>query len=227
VSETTNPPAPWTAEDFYKGASRPNNAPPTPTQKLTAPTATKTEAEVRAESFYEKATKVFPGVTGKAVQPVQPIPPAAPATPAAAAAAAAAAAPAAPPMMESATAELQALGVTIPDGATLNPALVGEFAPIAKAAGLSKDHAQAFVGLHEKIIAAEREATAEVTAAERRSWGASSRRDIPAHKIASAVSLVRDHGTDRLRTMLAETGVGDHPALIEFLAELATERTNR
>jgi hypothetical protein len=91
MSETPTAPT-WTAEDFYKGASKPNQPTPAATPASAQPAATKTAQEVVAEDFFAKAARPT-AETGKAVQPTPPAAPAptATATPADPATAAAAA----------------------------------------------------------------------------------------------------------------------------------------
>jgi hypothetical protein len=208
----------WDAADFYRLAQKPN-ATTTPTPPKDAP---KAASEAAAEAFYAGASHPTPPKTASQVAAeLKPAPPptAEPTAPAATSTSSAAL----PPTAESATAALVGLGVQVPADAVVDPALATEFAAIATEAKLSPAQAQALTDAHGRFVAAERAATdAKVDA-----WQAESMRDISETDRASAAALVRAHGDDALRDALNSSGLGNHPALIRWAANVSRALSER
>jgi hypothetical protein len=142
-------------------------------------------------------------------------PAAAPAAPEAAAPAAPeAAAPAAP---EAAPAKYE---LNMPEGVELAQADTDALVAVAREAKLDPKVVQKIAD-----IAAQRElARATEFQAQVEAWGAAVKADkelgAPA-ALASAVKVVEAYGTPELRSLLSESGLGNHPELVRFVQKIA------
>jgi hypothetical protein len=114
--------------------------------------------------------------------------------------------------------------VKLPEGYEVNKELVGSFKETAYKAGLSKSQANAlqewFIGQHldqNTSMAAQRaqERDAAMVELDKR-WGAAKTRNV-----AMVQQLVAEHGGAELKAALDETGAGNNPAVLEFLARMA------
>lgn len=104
-----------------------------------------------------------------------------------------------------------------PDGADLNPEVMGEFEGVAKELGLSQENAQKVVDVMGPKIAAAQAAKFEAIKAE---WTENARTDKEFggdklnENMAVAKKALDAFGTPELRTLLNESGLGNHPELI-------------
>jgi len=117
---------------------------------------------------------------------------------------------------------------TLPDGMTLNEELKGEFIDIAKKHKLSQEGAQAFIDLSVKNLQQAISSQERITTETREGW----RKEIKIDKefggekfneTAERAIRARDKfsgGSDGFREMLNESGIGDHPEMIKYLARV-------
>lgn len=108
---------------------------------------------------------------------------------------------------------------TAPEGYNLTSELVGEFKTLAKDLNLTQEQAQKLIELdvkrHQSTGDALQQASAE--------WAESAKTDaefggdkLP-ESLASAKKALDAFGTPELRTLLNETGLGNHPDVIRFM----------
>jgi len=93
--------------------------------------------------------------------------------------------------------DLEALGVKVPEGATVTSAQR--------------------IQLHDASMKAQREDQDAQVA----SWEAEARK-LPPADVEAAQAFAREHLDDELRDVLASTGLGSHPGVIRLAARLAT-----
>lgn len=114
--------------------------------------------------------------------------------------------------------------VKVPDGYEVDKGIVGSFKETAFKAGLTKSQASAlqewFIGQHLEANtsqAAARVAEKEAALAELdKRWGAAKNRNV-----AMIQQLVSEHGGADVKAALDETGAGNDPRVLEFLARMA------
>lgn len=106
---------------------------------------------------------------------------------------------------------------TPPEGADLNPEVMAKFEGVAKELGLTQEAAQKVVDAMGPQIAAVQTAKFEAVKAE---WTESARTDKEfggeklAENLAVAKKALDAFGTPELRTLLNDTGLGNHPEII-------------
>lgn len=113
--------------------------------------------------------------------------------------------------------------VKVPEGYQVDPNIVGGFKEAAFKAGMSKAQANAmqewFIGTHleanTSLVAQQAEAREKAMGELDKKWGAAKTRNL-----ALVHQVVAEHGNAELRAALDETGAGNHPAVLEFLAGL-------
>jgi hypothetical protein len=93
-------------------------------------------------------------------------------------------------------ADLEALGVKVPDGVTLSPAQR--------------------IQLHDASMKAQREDQDAQVA----SWEAEARK-LPPADVEAAQAFAREHLDDELRDVLMTSGLGSHPGIVRLAAKLA------
>jgi hypothetical protein len=104
-----------------------------------------------------------------------------------------------------------------PEGTQLNPDVIGKFEGVAKELGLSQEAAQKVVDAMAPQLAAAQAAQFETVKSQ---WTESSRTDKEFggdklnENLAVAEKALQAFGTPELRTMLVETGLGNHPEII-------------
>lgn len=112
----------------------------------------------------------------------------------------------------------------VPEGYDLDKGIVGSFKETAYKAGLTKSQASTlqdwFIGQHLETNtsqAAARVAEKEAALAELdKRWGAAKNRNV-----AMIQQLVSEHGGAEVKAALDETGAGNDPRVLEFLAKMA------
>jgi hypothetical protein len=109
-----------------------------------------------------------------------------------------------------------------PEGVELDKDLLGEFHPVAKELNLKQADAQKLVDIAAKIITKQFDALA----ATHEAWAESSRtdKDIGGDNLQPSLTLGKKvldaFGSPELRTVLNETKLGNHPALIKAFAKI-------
>src|SRR6185436_6740117 len=116
--------------------------------------------------------------------------------------------------------------VKVPDGYQVDPTIVGGFKEAAFKAGMSKAQANAmqewFIGTHLQantaLEAQKTEAYNETMAKLDTKWGAAKK-----HNLALVHTLVSETGDAELKAALDETGAGNHPVFLEWMAKIASK----
>lgn len=114
--------------------------------------------------------------------------------------------------------------VKVPDGYEIDKGIVGSFKETAFKAGLSKSQASAlqewFISQHldqNNAAAASRVQEKEAAMVElNKKWGGAAK-----HNVAMIQQLVAEHGGAEVKAALDETGAGNDPRVLEFLARMA------
>ena len=114
--------------------------------------------------------------------------------------------------------------VKVPEGYEVDKGIVGSFKETAYKAGLTKAQANSlqewFIGQHleqntAQIAARVQEKEAALAELDKR-WGAAKNRNV-----AMVQQLVSEHGGAEVKAALDETGAGNDPRVLEFLARMA------
>lgn len=116
--------------------------------------------------------------------------------------------------------------VKVPDGYEVDKGIVGSFKETAFKAGLSKAQASTlqewFIGQHLEAnvgeIARRNQAREDAMAKLDQRWGAAKSRNV-----ALVHQLMAEHGGPELKAAMDETGAGNDPAVLEFLAKMASK----
>lgn len=109
---------------------------------------------------------------------------------------------------------------TVPEGVTFNTEALSEFKELARAKGLSQEDAQAFADLGVKIAKLQQDGYARQIEQAQTQWAETSRTDkeIGGDKFdenrALAKRALDTFGSEELTTMLAESGLGNHPEVL-------------
>ena len=114
---------------------------------------------------------------------------------------------------------------TVPDGMTLDAGLVEAFTPLARELGLDQDKAQKLVTLYAEQTAAKLKAAeqAQLTAVkdQRAAWVAEFKASPTWKEDATfARRAVEQIGDDAAKGLLMGSWLGDHPAMLRFLAKV-------
>lgn len=106
-----------------------------------------------------------------------------------------------------------------PEGREFDPEVVSQFTEVAKELNLTQDAAQKMLDKMAPALAARQE---NAIAAARAQWVADTKADSEiggaelAQKVALANTAFEKFGTPELRTLLDETGLGDHPEMLRW-----------
>jgi hypothetical protein len=106
-----------------------------------------------------------------------------------------------------------------PEGREFDPEVVGQFSEVAKELNLTQDAAQKMLDKMAPALAARQE---NAIAAARAQWVADTKADSEiggaelAQKVALANTTFEKFGTPELRTLLDESGLGDHPEMLRW-----------
>ncbi len=112
---------------------------------------------------------------------------------------------------------------TLPEGVTPNATVMDSFKGIAKELGLSQVAAQKLVDFQAQSVKAEVDARLNEFTKTVEAWGEESKKAFGsdfAKEFGNAAKAVERFGDASLRTMLQETGLGNHPALVKFCAKV-------
>lgn len=107
-----------------------------------------------------------------------------------------------------------------PEGKDFDPAVIGQFSEVAKELGLSQDAAQKILDKMGPTIASRQ---AEAIEAARTEWANASTNDKEfggdklTENLAVAKKALDSFGSPELRTLLNESGLGNHPEVIRFM----------
>lgn len=107
-----------------------------------------------------------------------------------------------------------------PEGSTLDDAVIGQFSEVAKELNLTQDAAQKILDKMAPAMAARQ---AEQVEAIRTGWADEARVDKEFggdkldENLGTAKRALDQFGTPELRTLLKETGMGNHPEVIRFM----------
>lgn len=112
---------------------------------------------------------------------------------------------------------------TMPDGVTIDAEVGGEFKTLAKELGLNQAKAQQVMDLGAKLVQKADAQRAEAMATEVSKWAEASQSDKEfggdklAENLAGAKKALTEFGSPELKTMLNESGLGNHPEVIRLL----------
>jgi len=117
---------------------------------------------------------------------------------------------------------------TMPEGVTVDSALLTEAAPVFKDLGLTQDQAQKLVDFQAKQVQASSANQVEAFNQMMSDWQEQSRNDkeFGGDKFDESISVARSavdkFGTPELSKLLEEHGVGNHPEVIRFMVKVGT-----
>jgi hypothetical protein len=106
----------------------------------------------------------------------------------------------------------------LPDGLKFDPALVEPFNAVAKELGLSQDGAQKIVDLQAQSVKAEIDARLDGFNKQVEGWGEASKKLFGTDfekQFGLAAKAVERFGDADLKTLLRESGLGNHPSIIK------------
>ena len=119
-----------------------------------------------------------------------------------------------------------------PEGVTLDTELVEEFTGIAKELKLPKDEAQKIVDLGPKIMQKFADAQAQIVVDAQAKWRADSMADPEIggdnldENLALSKKALDTFGTPELKTLLVESGLGNHPEVIRVFNRIGKGISN-
>ena len=128
--------------------------------------------------------------------------------------------------------EVDAYEFVAPEGVTLDTELVTEFTAIAKELKLPQDEAQKIVDLGPKIMQKFADAQAQIVVDAQAKWRADTLADkeIGGDNLEQNLALSRKaldtFGTPELKTLLAESGLGNHPEVIRVFNRIGKGISN-
>lgn len=114
---------------------------------------------------------------------------------------------------------------SLPEGYTLDAELGGELKTLAKELNLTQEQAQKLADLGAKQSSKFQSVQAEALKAAQETWAAEAKADKDyggdkfGENIATAKKALDTFGNDALKTMLNETGLGNHPEVIRFFVK--------
>lgn len=111
----------------------------------------------------------------------------------------------------------------LPEGVTLDEGLLGDVTPVFKELGISQEGAQKLADAYLKNLSKQSEAQSERTMSAYKEvvegWKADTKKELGADadkSLSFAAKAINKFGNDKLREMMNETGVGNHPELVKF-----------
>lgn len=111
----------------------------------------------------------------------------------------------------------------MPDGITVDSALLSEAEPLFKELGLSQEQAQKLVDFQAKQVQASSQSQVDTHDQLMNEWQEQSRNDKEfggdkfEENVAIAKLAIKTHGTPELEKFLEQHGVGNHPEVIRFM----------
>lgn len=110
----------------------------------------------------------------------------------------------------------------LPEGVEINAEVLTQFKGIAKELGISQEAAQKLIDLQASMETNRAEATQLALAEQAKQWAEAIKADkeLGGEKFAatqeSAVKAIERFGSPELRSLLNDTGLGNHPELVKF-----------
>jgi hypothetical protein len=124
------------------------------------------------------------------------------------------------PDAETANASSEAYELTAPEGRTIDPEVLGSFSEVARELNLSKDAAQTVL---DRLVPKMAERQAAQLDSFRSQWTEASKTDkefggdrLP-ENLTVARKALESFGSPELRSLLNESGLGNHPEIIRFM----------
>lgn len=115
---------------------------------------------------------------------------------------------------------------TLPEGLTINPKVMDGFRALAKESGLSQDAAQKFVDFQAQNVKDEIDGRMAEFEKQITDWRAETEK-LFGHdatvKFGIAAKAVERFGSPQLRTLLNESGLGNHPELVNFFYKVGSK----
>lgn len=112
---------------------------------------------------------------------------------------------------------------TVPEGVQLNEEITTSFKSILEDAKLSpQEKAQSLLDLQGKLTQSLMESQEQAKAEQAQQWAAQIKADKElggenySKTVETAVKAIEQYGTPELRSLLNETGIGNHPELVKF-----------
>ncbi|SNS15950.1 hypothetical protein [Pseudomonas segetis] len=111
---------------------------------------------------------------------------------------------------------------TVGEGAEIDADVLNDFKGIAKELGLTQEGAQKLIDLQSAMAAKQEQALSESREGLRKQWSEAVRNDPEFggekydENVAIAAKTMQAFGDDTLRTLLNDSGLGNHPALVKF-----------
>ena len=111
-----------------------------------------------------------------------------------------------------------------PDGMETDSSALSHFTTVAHANGLSQGQAEALVGMYASIVSQKQEEAEKRALATEQAWLSDMKREPGfAQTVHHARLAVERFGTAELSTLLDQTRLGSHPALVRFVAAIGKE----
>jgi len=116
----------------------------------------------------------------------------------------------------------------LPEGMTLDPALLDQAVPIFKELGLTKEQSQKLIDIHASQIQNGIKSQAESFDQLKQDWRAQTEKDneIGGEKLSETVATARialeKLGTPELTKLLDDFGIGNNPEMIRFMARVGS-----
>ena len=116
--------------------------------------------------------------------------------------------------------------LSMQEGFVLDEAVMAEFEPLLKEAKVSAETAQKFADLHMKQMVAAREADKSMYADEVKRWVSELKADPEIggaklnENLAYGANVIKKYGSDDVKRVLNETGLGSHPAIVKMLVKV-------
>ena len=116
--------------------------------------------------------------------------------------------------------------LSMQEGFVLDETAMAEFEPLLKEAKVSKETAQKFADLHMKQMIAAREADKAMYADEVKRWVSELKADPEIggaklnENLAYGANVIKKYGSDDVKRVLNETGLGSHPAIVKMLVKV-------
>ena len=111
-----------------------------------------------------------------------------------------------------------------PEGMETDSSTLSHFTTVAHANGLSQGQAEALVGMYSSLVSQKQEEAEKRALATEQAWLSDMKREAGfAQTVHHARLAVERFGTEELSTLLDQTRLGSHPALVRFVAAIGKE----
>lgn len=108
----------------------------------------------------------------------------------------------------------------VPEGLEIDADVLGSFKEVARELGISQEHAQKLIDLQAGLVQKQAEAMQAALTAQAQQWADAVKadKDLGGERydatVTAAAKAVERFGTPELRTLLNETGLGNHPEMV-------------